>query len=128
MSKKLLIVDDDLFVMKTIQNSLTEEECKNIDFCESPEEAIEKMSENEYKRIVSDWRFPESDLNGIDILIKAGNNGIEERVLMTSVSKIKKIDDADSFCAVRKPLSKAAVISMCYDEFETLDKLSSICR
>jgi DNA-binding NtrC family response regulator len=128
MTDKLLIADDDIFVLKTIQNTLSEKEKENIHFCESPEEAIELISQNQYARVISDWRFPCSDLTGVDILACAKENGIEERVLMTSISKIKGIDDADTFCGVRKPLSKNTVKVICFEDYENLMQMNCIIR
>lgn len=125
MSEKILISDDDAFVLKTFKLTLTEEQCKNIDFCESPEQALELMNKNEYKRVISDWRFPDSELTGLDVLTKAFDNGIKERVLMTSVSKIKHIDEAHAFCGIRKPLSKGNIIKICFDEYDNLNKMDS---
>ena len=128
MSEKLLIADDDIFVLKTIQSTLSDEECESVDFCTSPEEAFELMDSNEYRRVISDWRFLNSELDGFDVLARATELGIQEKVLMTSVSRIRDIDDADSFCGMRKPLSKANVKSICFGDFDQLERMSSISR
>jgi len=117
---KLLIADDDTFVLKTIEFSLTEEEIECVDFCESPEQAMELLAKNDYTRVISDWRFVNSELNGLDVLKLAKEKNIEERILMTSVSKIHGLENSDELCGIRKPISKNKVHKICFDEYESL--------
>jgi DNA-binding NtrC family response regulator len=112
---KILIVDDDSLVLKLF-SIISEDKNRNMIYCDSPEEALEIIrSDNKIKRVIADYFFKNSNLNGSDILKEAEIANIEERVLITSVSPIKTIKDTHATVGVRKPLTKKSILKICFE-------------
>jgi CheY-like chemotaxis protein len=65
MAKKILVVDDDVLVLKTVKKLLEREEYA-VDTAKSAKEAIEKLGGQEFNLIVCDVRMP--DMDGIEFL------------------------------------------------------------
>jgi DNA-binding NtrC family response regulator len=77
--KKILVVDDEITVCKSIRQALLNNEYE-VDMALSGEEALKKEDEKKYDVIVADLMMP--GLSGIDLLkaLKAKNSGA--RVIM----------------------------------------------
>lgn len=121
--KKVIVIDDDDFVLKTFKYCLDEEELKHIDFFTSPEEAIKSIGMNKYSRIISDWRFTNSSLNGFDILNTAEATSVSEQLIMTSVSKLRQV--SKETILIRKPLTKKTINIICNESLENIRKISA---
>jgi two-component system response regulator AtoC len=74
MKKKILIVDDDSLVLKTLQNLLSRQNYEII-CAKSGEEAIHYLELGDFSLVLSDIRMPGQD--GIELLKKIRANGIE---------------------------------------------------
>lgn len=65
MGKKILVVDDDALVLKTIRK-LLEREGYAVEAVKSARDGVEKIKQQEFDLIVCDVRMPETD--GIEML------------------------------------------------------------
>jgi len=74
MKKKILIVDDDSLVLKTLQNLLSRQGYEVV-CAKSGEEAIRQAELDGFNLILSDVRMPGQD--GIALLKKIRANGLE---------------------------------------------------
>ena len=74
MEKKILIIDDDSLVLKTLQNLLSRQGYEVI-CAKSGEEAIRHLEFGDFNLIISDIRMPGQD--GIELLKKIRANGLE---------------------------------------------------
>jgi len=73
MKKKILIVDDDSLVLKTLQNLLSRHNYE-VHCAKSSEDALRQVESGNFNLIVSDVRMPEQD--GIELLKKIRANGL----------------------------------------------------
>ena len=74
MKKKILIVDDDLLVLKTLQNLLSRQNYEII-CARSGEDAIHCFSLGNFNLIISDVRMPGQD--GVELLKKIREKDLE---------------------------------------------------
>ncbi len=72
MSKRILVIDDDLAVRKSFALTLDDAGWQ-VDTAESGEEGIDKASNNEYDLIFLDLKMP--GINGVETLIRLRDNG-----------------------------------------------------
>ena len=81
------------------------------DFSETPEYSIEKIRNNNYEKVISDYTFTGSLKNWIDILREAKSNNINSLALMTSHSKKSDVENdiVGENLIFMKPLTKRMV-------------------
>ncbi len=72
MSKRILVIDDDLAVRKSFALTLDDAGWQ-VDTAESGEEGVDKASNTEYDLIFLDLKMP--GINGVETLIRLRDNG-----------------------------------------------------
>jgi len=65
MDKKILVIDDDVLVLKTVKK-LLDREGYVVEIAKSAQEGLEKIMKQEFNLVVSDVRMPEKD--GIELI------------------------------------------------------------
>ena len=110
---KILIVDDETMVTKTLDMLLGLEGFSNITTFNNPKEALLYLEKNEADLIISDFIMPE--MNGIDFLKKAKKNQNDtSMILLTGYADkenaIKAINDIGIFKYIEKPWDNSQLI------------------
>ena len=72
MSKRILVIDDDLAIRKSFALALEDARCQ-VDTVESGEAGIDKASDTKYDLIFLDLKMP--GINGVETLIRLRDNG-----------------------------------------------------
>lgn len=103
---KILVLDDELMVVKTLKTLLKLEGYNNVFTFTSPTDAIEWLKDNSCTIIISDFIMP--DMNGIEFLIKAKElNPEATQILLTGYADkenaIKAINEVGIFKYIEKP-------------------------
>lgn len=103
---KILIVDDEEIVLKSIKNYLVlETEFQIHDFL-SPVEAVKALPQIEVDLVISDYLMPE--MNGIDFLLKVKkHHPLATRIMLTAYADkenaIRAINEVGLFQYIEKP-------------------------
>ncbi len=110
---KILVVDDEIMVTKTLKTLLKLEGYSNVYCYNSPKEAIEWLKENKCSVIISDFIMPE--MNGIEFLIKAKEiNPDVTQILLTGYADkenaIKAINEVGIFKYIEKPWNNDDIV------------------
>ena len=110
---KILVVDDEVMVTKTLKTLLKLEGFLNVYTFNCPEEAIQWLSVNICSVIISDFIMPK--MNGIEFLIKAKelNPGTTQILLTGYADKenaIKAINEVGIFKYIEKPWNNDDII------------------
>ena len=110
---KILVVDDEIMVTKTLKTLLKLEGFSNVTTFNSPKEAIEWLSSNQCSVIISDFIMP--DMNGIEFLIKAKEiNQDATQILLTGYADkenaIRAINEVGIFKYIEKPWNNDDII------------------
>ena len=112
MTKKILLIDDDRLVLKSLKRFL-ENEGYVISCAENSQEALDFINQTEFDLIISDIRIP--GVNGIELahkargILKEKNREITPIIFMTgysdenSYNETQKIDASDF---IYKPFDK----------------------
>ncbi len=79
MSRRILVIDDDLAIRKTFALALEDADCQ-VDTAESGEEGVDKVSNTEYNLIFLDLKMP--GINGVETLIRLRDNGHKMPIYM----------------------------------------------
>ncbi len=77
MSKRILVIDDDLAIRKSFALALEDADCQ-VDMAESGEEGIDKVSNTEYDLIFLDLKMP--GINGVETLIRLRDNECKSKM------------------------------------------------
>lgn len=110
---KILIVDDEEMVTKTLSMLLGLEGFSNVTSFNSPKEALEYLENNEIDLIISDFIMPQ--MNGIDFLEKAKKLHSEvSTILLTGYADkenaIRAINEIGIFKYIEKPWDNTNLI------------------
>ncbi len=110
---KILIVDDEIMVTKTLKTLLKLEGYSNVFTFNSPIEAIEWLKNNQCSVIISDFIMP--DMNGIEFLLKAKEiDSNVTQILLTGYADkenaIKAINEVGIFKYIEKPWNNDDII------------------
>lgn len=63
---KIMIVDDYSTMLRILRNLLRQLEFNNVDEANNGDEALQKLRENQYNLIISDWNM--APMTGLDLL------------------------------------------------------------
>jgi len=77
---RILLVDDDPDILDIIRLDLHDDEANNVDTSNTAAEAIEKVRNNQYDVIISDWRMP--GMNGTDLIRKLRDDGCSSYIIL----------------------------------------------
>ena len=135
---KILLVDDDIFLCKTVA-ALLQHENHVIETVNHGEEGLDRIAYEHYDLIILDWELP--DLEGVEILKRYRSSGGMKPILMltgknTSRDKVAGLDagaddyiakpfDSDEFLARiralvrRQPLTRSTVLKYKNIELDT---------
>lgn len=110
---KILVVDDEIMVTKTLKTLLKLEGYNNVFTFNSPLEAVEWLKNNQCSVIISDFIMP--DMNGIEFLIKAKElNKDTTQILLTGYADkenaIRAINEVGIFKYIEKPWNNDDII------------------
>lgn len=90
---RILLVDDDRDILDIIRLDLEDDKANTVDISNTAEEAIEKVNNNRYDVIISDWRMP--GMNGTDLIRKLRSDGCTSYIILyTGYNLITDIRDA----------------------------------
>lgn len=92
MQMRILIVDDFKTMLKIIENLLRQLGFKNIDEASDGQKALEKLKENKYDLILSDWNM--EPMTGFDLLKSVRADPATKQIpmiLITAESKVENI-------------------------------------
>jgi CheY-like chemotaxis protein len=97
MAKKILVIDDEELITKTLLKLLSKEGYEAT-VVRSGKEAIEKVKETDFDLIISDVRMPEMDgvetIKKIRLYLKKTSKRLPPEVLITGYADKKKYDAA----------------------------------
>ena len=120
--KKVLIIDDEELVLELFKGFFSEEELSKIDFCERGDEAVEQLKNNRYERVIVDYNcYDHSDHDSC--MLSAKNSGVDNRIMITSISDKKKLSKNLATFGIRKPITSSKMHQLC---FGNLDSVKSI--
>ncbi len=110
---KILLVDDNLDILKMIKSQLSKDEF-NVDMAFDGAEAIEKIKKNRPSVLVSDWMMPK--INGVDLCREVKNKKEFESIYFIMLTAKNDLDDkrlafevgADDY--VEKPFNPTELI------------------
>lgn len=123
---RILVVDDEPFILKSLNRLLKHETDWEIVTCDAPEEALQEMGRETFHLILSDYRMP--GMNGVELLrqartlqpdaarlILSGQADMEAVLQALNEAEIyrfitKPWDDADLVMTLRKALEHQQVI------------------
>jgi DNA-binding response OmpR family regulator len=120
--KKVLIIDDEELVLELFKSFFSEEELSKIDFCYKGDEAAEQLKENSYERVIIDYNCCDSSAHD-SCMLNAKNNGVDDRIMITSISDKKKLSKNLATVGIRKPITSSKMHQLC---FGNLDSVKSI--
>ncbi len=114
MSKRILVIDDDLAIRKSFALTLEDTDCQ-VDTAESGEVAIDKASNTEYDLIFLDLKMP--GINGVETLIRLRDSGHKMPIYIVTAFHEEFIDQlrvADEegydFELMRKPIESQDLV------------------
>jgi len=102
---RILFADDDAILRDYIRSAISEDCIHKVDVASTVDESIKLIEKNKYDKIVVDLRFENEKLNGFDIVQKALEQEVKERIIFTSVSNQMDVLGKGATAAFRKPLS-----------------------
>jgi len=118
MAKKILVIDDEELVTKSLQKLLGREGY-NVTVVKSGAEAVEKVKETDFNLIVSDVRMPE--LDGVETIkqirdyFKKANKKLIPEILITGYADAVKYQEATDLKVadyIYKPFDTAEFIGV----------------
>lgn len=119
MAKKILIIDDEELITKSLLRLLSKEGY-DVTIAKSGQEALGKVKESTFNIIISDVRMPEMDgiatITGIRSYLKKLNKNPIPEILITGYADINKYEEA----------SKLKVLDYIYKPFDNNDFLQVI--
>jgi len=101
----ILFADDDKVLRDYIESSIPSDFNDILDIVGTAKEVIELIKNNNYDKAVIDLMFEGEPMNGFDIIKCAEENGVQERIIFTSVSNQIDVKSIGATAAFRKPLS-----------------------
>lgn len=111
--RKILIVDDEELICWALKRSFEKHKGHTVHTARSADEALEKITENRYDIIITDWKSPSAE--NIEILRTARENGPTAPVIvaLTSLSEdmLEKAPDYGVSRFINKPFQIEDVIS-----------------
>ncbi|MCD8024302.1 MAG: response regulator [Candidatus Gastranaerophilales bacterium] len=110
---KILVIDDEIMVTKTLKTLLKLEGYSNVFAFNTPKEALEWLELNDCSVIISDFIMP--DMNGIEFLLKAKElNPDTTQILLTGYADkenaIRAINEVGIFKYIEKPWNNDDII------------------
>ncbi len=114
MSKRILVIDDDLAIRKSFALTLEDTDCQ-IDTAESGKNGIDKASNTEYDLIFLDLKMP--GINGVETLIRLRDSDHKMPIYIVTAFHEEFIDQlrvaADKnyeFEVMRKPIESQDLV------------------
>ncbi len=109
----ILIVDDDLGMLKTL-NYILSDKGYNVDTSASASDAIDQIKKKIFDLVLTDYKMP--DMNGLDLLKKIKKiSSRTETVLMTAYTLTELTDKAKQagvLAVLHKPLDLDKLIAL----------------
>ncbi len=116
MSKRILVIDDDLAIRKSFALALEDTNCQ-VDTAESGEAGIDKVSNTEYDLIFLDLKMP--GINGVETLIRLRDDGHKMPIYIVTAFHKEFIDqlriaaeEEYEFEVMQKPIESEDLISV----------------
>jgi len=116
MENKILIVEKDVQILNLFKDFLAKnKEYERVDFANSCEDAMRLLQKENYSKIVVDCSFDENS-NEMSIFEAARTLGVENRIVITSNSKIdiENIQEVTSW--MKKPVTRKGFQDICFFE------------
>ena len=102
----VLVIDENKEVLKSLQYFFQSDELKYIDFADSANKAIKLLDVNKYETVITELFFVKENISAKDILKKAKDKDVPNRVILTSNSKNVNYLECFATFLTRKPITK----------------------
>ncbi len=113
MSKRILVVDDEVVVLGAVGKALQKTDC-TIDSVTSAEEALDLLRRTSYDLVITDLMMPGVD--GLEFMLRARATGSSAQVIMLTgyptIQTALKAKRLGAFDYVTKPFTKQELVSV----------------
>lgn len=125
---KILLVDDDKFILASLQRALRKEKEWQLGTFHDPMEALEHARDQHYDLFISDYRMP--GINGIEFLAEVKSlQPASMRIILSGDNNAElvqqAIEEAGVHHFVSKPVQQDQLITIINEAFECYENVSN---
>ncbi|HQQ62540.1 MAG TPA: response regulator [Pseudomonadales bacterium] len=105
MNMRVMVVDDDVNILKAIRRLVSTRENYTVELFESPEDAIERMGKEKFDVIFSDYKMP--GMNGLELLESSLTVSPESiRILLSGLADMDVLAESINRCKIHHFIQK----------------------